>query len=84
MINYPHLARSGVRCAALRARCWQGQSLLMPRMLGNQIKVMAADGAHRWAGTQSRLRHGANHQYRVEGLAVIPLHGILWHGMMHR
>ncbi|MFQ2193302.1 S49 family peptidase [Aeromonas jandaei] len=78
MINYPHLASQVFGCPLyVTQEVLAGvKSLLMPRMLGNQIEVMAAfdlpDGLE-----PKQLEARSESQYRVEGLAVIPLHGIL-------
>ncbi|BBQ24626.1 S49 family peptidase [Aeromonas sp. WP2-W18-CRE-05] len=78
MINYPHLASQVFGCPLyVTQEVLAGvKSLLMPRMLGNQIEVMAADDLP--DGLEPKqLEARSESQYRVEGLAVIPLHGIL-------
>ncbi|WP_421301789.1 S49 family peptidase [Aeromonas veronii] len=78
MINYPHLASQvfGVPLYVTQEVLAGVKSLLMPRMLGNQIEVMAADDLP--DGLEPKqLEARSESQYRVEGLAVIPLHGIL-------
>ncbi|MFM5536996.1 S49 family peptidase [Aeromonas veronii] len=78
MINYPHLASQvfGVPLYVTQEVLAGVKSLLLPRMLGNQIAVMAADDLP--DGLEPKqLEARSESQYRVEGLAVIPLHGIL-------
>lgn len=78
MINYPHLASQVFGCPLyVTQEVLAGvKSLLMPRMLGSQIEVMAADDLSD-ALEPKQLEARSESQYRVEGLAVIPLHGIL-------
>ena len=78
MINYPHLASQVFGCPLyVTQEVLAGvKSLLMPRMLGSQIDVMAADDLSD-ALEPKQLEARSESQYRVEGLAVIPLHGIL-------
>ncbi|MFM5356285.1 S49 family peptidase [Aeromonas veronii] len=78
MINYPHLASQVFGCPLyVTQEVLAGvKSLLMPRMLGNQIEVMAADDLP--DGLEPKqLEARSESRYRIEGLAVIPLHGIL-------
>ncbi|WP_033136982.1 S49 family peptidase [Aeromonas finlandensis] len=78
MINYPHLASQVFGCPLyVTQEVLAGvKSLLMPRMLGSQIEVMAADDLP--DGLEPKqLEARSESQYRIEGLAVIPLHGIL-------
>ena len=78
MINYPHLVSQVFGCPLyVTQEVLAGvKSLLMPRMLGSQIEVMAADDLSD-ALEPKQLEARSESQYRVEGLAVIPLHGIL-------
>lgn len=78
MINYPHLASQafGVPLYVTQEVLAGVKSLLMPRMLGHQIEVMAADDLPDVLEPKPLEARGES-KYRIEGLAVIPLHGIL-------
>ncbi|MGL4352436.1 MAG: S49 family peptidase [Aeromonas popoffii] len=78
LINYPHLASQafGVPLYVTQEVLAGVKSLLMPRMLGSQQEVMAGDDLP--DGFEPKpLEVRGESRYRIEGLAVIPLHGIL-------
>ena len=78
LINYPHLASQafGVPLYVTQEVLAGVKSLLMPRMLGSQQEVMAGDDLP--DGFEPKpLEVQGESRYRIEGLAVIPLHGIL-------
>lgn len=78
LINYPHLASMafGVPLYVTQEVLAGVKSLLMPRMLGNQLDIMAADDLPDVLEPKQLEARGES-KYRIEGLAVIPLHGIL-------
>ena len=85
MINYPHLASQVFGCPLyVTQEVLAGvKSLLMPRMLGSQIEVMAADDLSD-ALEPKQLEARSESQYRVEGLAVIPLQLLAYHVAVNR
>ena len=78
LINYPHLASQafGVPLYVTQEVLAGVKSLLMPRILGKQSDMMAADDLPDVLEPKPLEARGES-KYRVEGLAVIPLHGIL-------
>ncbi|MGL5284794.1 MAG: S49 family peptidase [Aeromonas sp.] len=77
LINYPHLASQafGVPLYITQEVLAGVKSLLMPRMLGTPTHILAAD--ERPDEAPRALEARSESSYRIEGLAVIPVHGIL-------
>lgn len=78
LINYPHLASQafGVPLYVTQEVLAGVKSLLVPRMLGSQSDIMAADSMPDGVDPKP-LEAGAESRYRLGGLAVIPVHGIV-------
>ncbi|CAJ1836603.1 hypothetical protein HLBENOHH_01985 [Aeromonas dhakensis] len=78
LINYPHLASMafGQPLYATQDVLAGVKSLLLPRMLGNQRDIMAADELPDGVEPAPQEARG-EFKNRIGGLAVIPVHGIL-------
>ncbi|MDX7771218.1 S49 family peptidase [Aeromonas caviae] len=78
LINYPHLASMafGQPLYATQEVLAGVKSLLLPRMLGNQRDIMAADELPD-GFEPAPLEARGEFKNRIGGLAVIPVHGIL-------